>query len=426
MGLLVIGLSHKTAAIEVREGLAFSEEEQKDLLVRLFSDPISEVFALSTCNRFEAYIVTDDASSAAARVREVLVSAKRPKETVLEKHLYIYSDHEAIRHLFRVVSGLDSMVLGENQISGQVKDAYQQAVTVGTTGPTLGKLIQKALSVSKKVRTESGIGKHPVSVSYAATLLAEKIFGDLSQTGVLLLGAGEMGELAARHLCERNVSKIVIANRTPERAAILARELKAQTVAYESFLSELENVDIVIASTAAEAYVLTEADVRECMQKRKNKPMFLIDIAVPRNIDPAVNDLENVYLYDIDHLQGIVSSNVKERERESRKAQEIIEEELDSFVAYLKSRQASPTIQQLSQKFEQIRLLEMEKYFSRMKNMTPEQKEILEACTKAIVNKILHEPIIQIKQDAGQEGPKHEGSRYAEMLRKLFGLDADG
>ncbi len=421
MGLSVIGLSHKTAPIEVREGLALSEDEQKSLLASLQASGVSEALVLSTCNRFEAYVVAESPDLASAAVRDALDSLKKSAE--FEKYFYSQTETQAVGHIFRVTSGLDSMVLGESQISGQVKDAYQQAVDAGTTGTTLGKLIQKALSVSKRVRTETEIGKHPVSVSYAATLLAEKIFGDLSHTGVLLLGAGDMGALAARHLHERKVRRIVIANRTGEKAEALARELEAQTVAYEDFLRELEQVDIVVVSTASETYVLTEPVMRDCMQKRKNRPMFVIDISVPRNVDPAVNDLENVYLYDIDHLQGVVSSNLKERERESRKAEHIIEEEVGVFGDYLRSRRATPTIQQLSQKFEQIRISEMEKYNFRLKSLSPEQKELFDACTKAIVNKILHEPIIQIKQSV--ESPKQEGSKYAEMLRKLFGLDAE-
>jgi glutamyl-tRNA reductase len=311
------------------------------------------------------------------------------------------------------------MVVGETQISGQVKDAFARAVEAGTVGPGLSKLIHHALHASKRVRSETGIGRQPVSVSYAAVLLAEKIFGDLSGTTVLLIGAGEMGALAARHLIERKVKEIRITNRTEEKAAALARELDASHVPYERFPDRLDEADIVIASTAAEGYVLKESEVREAMHRRKNRPMFFIDISVPRKIDPAVHQLENVYLYDVDHLQGVVDANRSAREKETRKAEAIIAEETADFLAYIRQRDLSPTIQQLSQKFESIRSGEIQRHFPMAGTVNADEREAIEACTKAIVNKILHDPILLMKTEEIKEG----APKYSEILKKLFRLD---
>ncbi|MBI3540685.1 MAG: glutamyl-tRNA reductase, partial [Deltaproteobacteria bacterium] len=281
------------------------------------------------------------------------------------------------------------------------------------------KLVHKAFHVSKRIRTETGIGQLPISVSYVAILLAEKIFGNLTDTGVLLLGTGEMGALAARHLAERKVREIWISNRTGEKATSLASELGAKMVPFEHFAEKFESVDIVISSIHSDQPVIQAAQVREAMKRRKNRPMFFIDIAVPRNIDSEVNQVPNVYLYDMDHLQEIVTSNLCEREKEAVKAEEIIEQELAEFIQYLSQREISPTIQQLTKKFDAIRTAELEKYILKRSKLPEADRQAIEACTKAIVNKILHEPILLMKTEEVKEG----GMKYSEILKKLFGLE---
>lgn len=419
MGFVVIGLSHKTAPLEIREKLAGDEPTNARLLKSILeAEGVTEGMLLSTCNRVEAYLVAKGASEAEAGVKEALVRESSVKASDLDRSLYVKNSGEAVAHVFRVTSSLDSMVVGETQISAQVKDSFAKAVEAGTVGPALSKLVHRALNVSKRVRSETGIGQQPVSISYAAVLLAEKIFGELSGTKVLLIGAGEMGALAARHLRERQVGEIRITNRTEERAADLARELQASHIPYERFAARLDEVDIVITSTSADGYVLSEDDVREAMRRRKNRPMFFIDISVPRKIDPAVHHLENVYLYDVDHLQGIVDANRKEREREAKKADAIIAQETSDFLTYVQQMDLSPTIAQLSKKFEAIRLGELQKHFPKA---GVSEREALEALTKAIVNKILHDPILLMKTEEVKEG----APKYSEILRKLFRLESD-
>lgn len=421
MHFVVIGVSHKTAPLEIRERIAVPVGEISEVLRRfLENEDIQEVMLVSTCNRVEAYLVSKHVHRGVAAARQILSGQVGLAE--MEKHLYVKEGAEAIAHLFRVTASLDSMVVGEPQISGQIKEAYTHAVSCHTTGPYLNKLVHKALGVSKKIRTETGIGQLPVSVSYAAVLLAEKIFGDLRETKVFLLGAGEMGVLAARHLAEREVRSIWIANRTGEKASLLATSLGATPVPYDEVPSKLSEADILIASTAAPEFVIREEEVREAMRRRRNQPMFFIDIAVPRNIEPRVNRIENVFLYDIDHLQGIVETNLKEREKEARRAEGIIGTEVPSFLKTISEMALSPTIRELSKKFDFIRKNELEKYLARHPDLASKERTGLEACTRAIVNKILHEPIVLMKTEEVKEG----GPRYSEILKKLFRLEGGG
>ena len=420
MHFVVVGLSHKTAPLDVRERLAVPEGTIPEFLVKLIEgEDIQEGMLVSTCNRVEAYVVSKHEQRAAEAVRRLFAGYSGIGEGDLENYLYVKSTGEAVAHLFRVTAGLDSLVVGEPQISGQIKEAYTMAVENHATGTPLYKLIHKALNVGKKVRTETGIGHLPVSVSYAAVLLAEKIFGNLEETRVLLLGAGEMGALAARHLSERRVKEILIANRTDERAEEVAAGLGAAKVPYQDPFPRLNEADIVIASTASGEILIREDRVREAMRRRKNRPMFFIDIAVPRNVDPAVNQLENVYLYDIDHLQGIVETNKRERAKEAKRAEGIIAEEVRSFLDYVSQMDLFPTIQQLSRKFDLIRRQELDKYLSKHPETPGRDREALEACTRAMVNKILHEPIILMKTEETKDG----GPKYSEILKKLFGLE---
>lgn len=420
MHFVVIGLSHKTAPLEFRERLAFSEEKTSELLGKFLQEEhVQEGMMVSTCNRVEVYLVSRQAREAVGVATKLLSEWGGMAEETLAGHLYVKEAGEAVSHLFRVTSGLDSMVIGEPQIGGQIKEAYAKAVSCNATGVYLHKLVHRALHVSKKIRSETGIGLHPVSVSYAAVVLAEKIFCDLSKTSALLLGAGEMSELAAKHLAARNIREIRIANRTEDKASLLAARLNATSISYDEAVVSLDRSDIVIVSTAATDFLIHPAQVSEAMKKRKNRPMFFIDISVPRNIDPAVNGLEDVYLYDIDDLQGLVGSNLKERQKEAKKAEVMIAHETELFLEDMGSIALSPTIEQLSKKFDLIRKTELEKYLTRRPGLMENEREALEACTKAMVSKILHEPIIMMKTENGREG----GPKYSEILRKLFGLE---
>ncbi len=423
MNFVIIGLSHKTAPVEVREKLAFSELEIPAFLTSLLKhEEVEEGMMISTCNRVEACL-TSSVPAQAVEIAEKLILNSRG--VVSTPFFYRKSGNEAVRHFFRLTSGLDSMILGEPQIGSQVKEAYTQAIASHATGPYLNKLVHRALNVSKRIRTDTDIGRHPVSVSYAAVLLAEKIFGNFRDKKVLLVGAGEMGELAAKHLIEREARDVYIVNRTPQKAHEVAQKLKADFEVHlkpwESLAELLPLMDVVIVSTGASDFVVSESWVRDAMKRRKNEPMFFIDIAVPRNIEPSVNQVENVYLYDIDHLQNIVQNNIKEREQEAKKAEAIIDEEVHGFLEYMKSMRVSPTIQKLSQKFDHIRRLELEKYKAKLSGLDAQGRDAIEACTKAIVNKILHDPIILMKtEEVAEDGP-----RYSEILKKLFRLESE-
>lgn len=421
MPFLIVGLSHKTAPVEVREKLAFLKDIPEQLAALTHSQEIQEALLISTCNRVEACLVTSHIAKATEAVEALFCERGQLTRETLQPYLYVREENLAVKHLFRVTAGLDSLVLGEPQIGGQMKEAYTQAVTAASTGPYLNKLLHRAFQVAKKVRSETGIGRHPVSVSYTAVLLAERIFGNLGEKRVLLLGAGEMGRLAAKHLAERQVGAIWISNRTQEKAEEVLKELDATVIPFEDVFQRLAEVDIVVASMAAEAYVIRSHHVEEAMRQRKNRPMFFIDISVPRNIDPGINGIENVYLYDVDHLQGIADTNLKERESEARHAEAMIADEVTNFMSYVKQMEVTPTIRQLSEKFDLIRRRELDKYLGRHAAFGPAEKEDLEACTKAIVKKILHEPIITMKTEVSQEG----GFRYSEFLRKIFKLEGE-
>lgn len=423
MYFIIIGLSHKTTPVDIREKVGIPQEKIEEFLTTLVQEEdIQECMVISTCNRVEVYLVVRHTQKALGAVKKILSQKSGIDREELESYLYIKEGREAVTHLFRVTSSLDSMIVGEPQISGQIKDAYANAVASQTTGAFLNKAVHRALHIGKKIRTETGISQHPVSISYAAVLLAEKIFGDLQETRVLLLGAGEMGALAAKHLAERQVGQIWISNRTGEKAAHVAESLRATTIPFEALVEKLHQVDILIASTGASDVILHKEAVQEAMRQRKNKPMFLIDIAVPRNIDPTINQIENVYLFDIDHLNGIVEANLKEREREAKKAEVLIGGEVDAFLEYVNQMNLAPTIQQLSRKFDLIRKNELEKYLSRYSRLSDGEKDAFEGCTRAIVNKILHEPIILMKTEEAKEG----GTKYSEILKKLFKLEGEG
>jgi glutamyl-tRNA reductase len=421
MEILVVGLSHKTAPIELRERLYVAEADLPKPLELLGNSPeIAERMLIATCNRVEVYAV---AEGAAAKAVEVITDCLAAHHN-LEKHrfvdrLYTHTDAEAVRHVFRVASSLDSMVVGEPQILGQVKAAFSVARAQEATGIILTNLLEQAFHVAKRVRTETGIGSAAASVSSAAVELARKIFGDLAGRSVLIIGAGEMAELALRHLLDDGVRSVLVANRSYDRAVALAQQFQGRAVTFEDFRQEMGGADIVISSTAAPHLILKKEDMHAIILQRRHRPIFLIDIAHPRDIDPACNELDNVYLYDIDDLQAVVTANLKEREREAERAEAIVEREVGVYLTWIRSLDVVPTIVSLRQRVEEIRGAELQKALGRLGDMTPEQREAIAAMTHALVNKILHQPMTELKRRAALQ----DGHLYTSVLRRLFGLE---
>jgi len=417
MKLLITGVSHKTAPVEVREGLAFSEEAAPGALADLRArDGVEEALILSTCNRVEIAIAAADGYNPRDIVDGFLTGWKAIGLKGWEPYLYRHEGREAIHHLFRVASSLDSMVIGEPQILGQLKAAYAAAHDAGALAGTLDGLVTRAFGVAKRVRSETGIGQMAVSVSYAAVELARKIFGSLAHRVVMIAGAGKMSELAARHLRRSGATEVLVTNRTYERAVEMAKLFEGTAVDYAQFTATLPKADILIASSGAPHYILRKDDMQRVIAARRNKPMFLIDIAVPRNIDPAVNEIDNVFLYDIDDLQEVVNSNLRERRKEADRAEAVVLEEVDRTMARLKAAEVTPTIVGLQEQLEQIRTGEMDKVRRRYGPFTPQQEEALEALTHGIVNKIAHGPISELRNHAGHP----EGAHVIAAFRKAF------
>ncbi len=421
MNIVIVGLSHKTAPVEIRERVAFAPTAMQEPLRQMAALPmISEGLIVSTCNRVELYAVSKDPAAANTALRRFLAEFHSLSHEDLNKHLYDYNGLEAIHHMFRVASSLDSMVIGEPQILGQIKTAYGYAVEFGTAGLILNRFLHKAFSVAKRIRTETGIASNAVSVSFAAVELARKIFSQLDNKTVMIIGAGEMCELAARHFVSNGVSKVLVTNRTLERAEKLAGELAGQAVPFEQFPNYLIEVDIVLTSTGAPNFILGHRQMEEVIRRRRQKPMFLIDIAVPRDIDPRVNQVSNVYLYDVDDLQEVVQANLKERHKEAHKAEEIVDQEVGQFHRWLENLDVKPTIIALRQKLDEIRRLEVSKTFGNLKDLTDKQRKSIEAMSNALINKVMHKPIDLLKNGQGQNG----GEDYVDAIRTLFDLPA--
>lgn len=423
MKLVVTGLSHHTAPVEVRERLAFEEKNLPEALDRLRRRPgMIEGMILSTCNRVEVAVTADGQGGAGESAEEsidrFLAEARSVEPAWVSPYLYHYNDKDAIRHLFRVASSLDSMVVGEPQILGQLKSAYSLAKERGALSGFLDQVVTRAFNVAKRVRTETEIGSSAVSVSYAAVELARDIFGTLQGKRVLLVGAGKMAESAARHLRRAGSGDLFVTNRTRSRADLLAEEFGGQAVGYEDFFGVLPEIDIVIASSAAPHYVLTTGAMREVIGRRRGRPMFLIDIAVPRNIEPAVNELEGVFVYDIDDLGRVVQSNLAARKNVAEQAEEIIDEEVQRMLLRLKTREVAPTIVDLQEHLEQVRTGEIERLRGRLGPLTSQQEEAIDAITRGIVNKIAHAPIIELRRKADDP----EGLALMTTIRKLFRL----
>jgi glutamyl-tRNA reductase len=419
MNLIIVGLNHKTAPVEMREKLFFPADRIGRPLKRLLASyGVNEGVIISTCNRVEVIGVGEEIEKGTWEIKRFLAEYHEIPLEELDEYLYVHTAEDAVQHVFRVASSLDSMVMGEPQILGQVKDAYSHAVHHDTAGVIMNKLFHKAFSVAKRIRTETKIGSSAVSISFAAVELAKKIFGELGGKSAMLLGAGEMAELAARHLISGGVREIILSNRTYEKAVDMARDFKGTAVMFREFPHYLKNVDIVIASTASPRFIIKPDDIHAVLKERKNRPMFFIDISVPRNIDPLVNNLDNAYVYDVDDLQGVVQANLKERTKEARKAEAIIEEELGAFYRWVKSLDVVPTIIALRNCLEKIRKAELEKAFSTMDGLSVKERKTLDAMTRSIVNKVLHGPISHLKK----ESDKIEGDLFMDAVRRLFNL----
>jgi glutamyl-tRNA reductase len=419
MKLLLTGLSHHTAPVEVRERLAFEENTLLDALDRLRRRPgMIEGMILSTCNRVEVAVTAEEHTDAEGSIERFLAESRSVEPDWMSPYLYRYHGPDAIRHLFRVASSLDSMVVGEPQILGQLKTAYALAKECGAISGYLDLVMTRAFNVAKRVRTETEIGASAVSVSYAAVELARDIFGSLAGKRVLLAGAGKMAESAARHLRRAGVSDILVTNRTRSRADLLAEEFQGQVVSYDEFLNVLPEVDIVLASSGAPHFILTREQMRGVISRRRNRPMFLIDIAVPRNIEPSVNQLDNVFLYDIDDLDRVVKSNLQARRNVAEQAEEIIAEEVERMVLRLKTREVTPTIISLQEQLEQLRAAEIERARGKLGALTPQQEEAIEALTRGIINKIAHGPITEMRRKASDP----DGIHLMNTIRKLFRL----
>ncbi len=419
MAIVVVGLNHTTAPVAVRERLAFSDATLAEALAHFRPPEVQELVILSTCNRVEMYLQTSDVDVSMASAVVFMAACHAVPPTQFTPHLYQLSDLEAVRHLFRVAASLDSLVLGEPQILGQVKAAYLAAQAAGRTGLIFSQLFERALRVAKTIRTETGISDHAVSVSYAAVELAKKIFESLQQRTVMVLGAGDTAELAARHLVSQGVTRVFIANRTSERAVLLAQALQAKAIPWEAFPEHLAYTDIVISSTSAPHPIIQPAMVREALRARRSRPMFFIDIAVPRDVDPAVNTLENVFLYDIDDLHNVVQENRRERQREALEAEALVWQEVQQFQQWLAVRDAVPTIVAMRQHAEAIRLQELEKALHKLGPLDERQRRVLEALTCGIVNKLLHAPTVYLKRAS----PEGQGRDAVHVVRHLFNLD---
>ena len=420
--IIVVGLNHDTAPVEVREKVAFDRSLLGESLKRLRSlSSIKESVILSTCNRVEVVAAAPDEHTAFEEIKHFLVRQEPGKNHEgLEGHLYSYAGETAVRHLFRVAASLDSMVVGEPQILGQLKDYYFAAHEAGAVGSVLHRLFHRSFFVAKRVRSETGIGSRAVSVSSVAVDLARRIFDRLEDKTVMLIGAGKMGSLVVRHLQQNGANNLMVTNRNFERAVELATEFHGSPIRFEEYPHYLKLADVVIGCAGSSEFLLRRGTVAEILKERKQKAMFFIDLGVPRNFDPQINEIGNVYLYDVDDLEGVADEHLLERAAEARKAEAIVEEEVETFFRWFDSLEQVPTIVALRRKFEEIRQRELDKSLSaNLKGLSERERQALEDMTEAIINKILHAPITHLKR----QSEDRDEALYIEALKKLFDLE---
>jgi len=421
MSIVLVGVNHKSAPVELRELLAFSEEACTAGLRTLVDGHIvREGLIVSTCNRVEVLsaIVPEQLTEGGNRIIDFLSGSRNVPREIFQQHVYHHTDDEAVRHLFRVASSLDSMVVGEPQVLGQVRRAYSLALEAGTVGRVLNRLVHHAFRVAKRVRTETGIAANAVSISYMAVELGRKIFDSLKGHTVMLIGAGEMAELSARHLVNAGAARVLIANRTSDTAEALARKFGGIALGLDDLSDHLADADIVICSTGAPDYVVTAEIAREALDKRRNRPAFFIDISVPRNIEPAVGQLPNTFLFDIDDLEAVISSNIREREREAERAELIVNSEIMQFQQALRALDIGPTIGALRQKLQEIAQVELSRQRSRLGPLTKEQEAAIESLLIATVNKISHPVLNQLRRSYDARD-----TDTIQAWRDIFGLE---
>ncbi len=419
---LVLGISHRTSAVELRESLAFDAAQLPLVLERLRAQShVREAMILSTCNRVEVFVVGDAQGTTADGLIDFLSAERRVSRELLVTHSFHFTGQSAARHVFRVAASLDSMVVGEPQILGQVKAAYRVAAESRSVGPVLNRLCHRAFRVAKRVRTETRIGDHAVSVGFAAVELARKIFDTLDGKVVLVLGAGEMADLAARNLAAAGANKIWIANRTLERAVRMAEEFHGEVVPWNDLAARLPEVDIVVCSTGASSYVVTQPMVHAALKRRKGRSMFFIDISVPRNVDPEVNHLDNAYLYDVDDIEKVVDANWQARRVEAARAERILDQEVERFLDWLHELDANPVIRDIQDRWEAIRQGELDRHKSWLSRLGDDDRREVAELTRALMSKLLHAPLSQLK------ACRSNGSlAYVDAARVLFDLDGEG
>ena len=414
--IVVVGLNHETAPVSVREALAFPKERLVEALERLCQEAgLGEAMILSTCNRVEIY--GRSAEPCGDAVAAFLARYHGRAASEIEAHLYRLEGEAAVRHAFRVAASLDSMVLGEPQILGQVREAYETAEKAGSLGSVLNALRNRSISAARRARSETAIGRNAVSVSHVAVELARKIFGELRDRSVLLVGAGKMSQVAARQMVQSGARASVLGGRTFEKAEQLAAALGGRAAPFESLRSELVRADIVISGTGAPGVVIGREDVEAAQAARRGRPLFLIDIAVPRDIAADAGRVSGVFLYDLDDIKHVAEANLRERKKEASAAEAILEQEIREFLDWRRSLEVVPVLVELRRRADEIRRAEIDKARRRLGPLTPEQESALEAATSAIVNKLLHGPTVHLKQMAGNGQPEHVG-----LIRKLFGL----
>ncbi len=417
MNFHVIGVNHNSAPLEVRERLAVSESQLPDAIRSLVQLPgVDEGMVLSTCNRVEVLTSTKQG----ADLRRFLGEYFRLSADALNGHIYEFQQREAVRHIFRVAASLDSMVVGEPQILGQVKEAYAVARGLGAVHSSLEALLSRAFAVAKRVRSETAIGGFSVSIASVAVQLAEKIFGSLDNKTVYLVGAGEMAELAARHLVAHGAKDVIISNRTHARAVELAESFGGRTVPFDQLYETADHADIILTSTGAAEPIFRREHGERLLKGRRNRPVFFIDIAVPRNVHPDVNRLDGIFVYDVDDLKAVASDNSAERRKEAERAEKIIELEVDRFALRMKSLAVVPTILSLQEYCETIRQAEIDRIRGRLGSITPEQEAAIEAMTRGIINKLLHTPITTLKSSTDHP----EAATIHEMIRRIFNLNS--